>query len=108
MHLCAAGLGPDELHLLLIDADTTNGNINRTLKTVQAYDKVQAWPWTVQLPKNGSKISLFRTKIRVYTLTEQIESVNRGGLDAAAADTPRLDTLKSIARSGRKVRALVC
>ena len=41
VHLCAAGLGKDELHLLLIDADRANGNVDRVRQTISAYNEVR-------------------------------------------------------------------
>ncbi len=37
VHLCAAGLGPKELTLFLIDPDQGNGNLARTTSLMQAY-----------------------------------------------------------------------
>ena len=40
-HLCAAGIGPKRAHVLLIDADTANGNLNRATATINAYKRLQ-------------------------------------------------------------------
>jgi hypothetical protein len=41
VHLCAAGLGPDDVTVLALDPDATNGNITRTRKLVSAYRTCQ-------------------------------------------------------------------
>lgn len=41
LHLCAAGLGPPKLRLLVIDPDSANGNGARTRKLLNSYDKCQ-------------------------------------------------------------------
>jgi len=38
VHLCAAGLGPDKLHILMIDADEANGNLDRTNSLIENYN----------------------------------------------------------------------
>jgi hypothetical protein len=40
IHLCADGLGPQKLRILVIDPDATNGCLNRTGKLVDTYQKV--------------------------------------------------------------------
>jgi hypothetical protein len=41
VHLCAAGLGPDKLHLFLVDPDQANGNLARTLDLIKLYQRCQ-------------------------------------------------------------------
>ena len=36
VHLCAAGLAPRTVHILIVDADTTNGNVRRAQATADA------------------------------------------------------------------------
>ncbi len=33
VHLCATGMGPEHVHVLFVDADTTNGNLQRARAT---------------------------------------------------------------------------
>jgi hypothetical protein len=37
IHLCAAGLGPDKLHIFMIDPDQGNGNLTRTKTLIKKY-----------------------------------------------------------------------
>ena len=41
VHLCAAGMGPDDVTVLALDPDAANGNITRTRKLVSAYKVCQ-------------------------------------------------------------------
>jgi hypothetical protein len=41
LHLCAAGLGPPELRLLMIEPDKSNGNAERTLELIGKYQALQ-------------------------------------------------------------------
>src|ERR1039458_1081855 len=41
LHLCAAGLGPDELRVLVIDPDAANGNGDRAKKLLAQYIECQ-------------------------------------------------------------------
>lgn len=58
VHLCAAGLGPDELFLMLIDPDAGNGNLSRTTELISRYQDIQK-----QIGTRGADVELFRTKI---------------------------------------------
>ena len=81
IHLCAAGLAPRNVHILLVDADIASGNRRRAFETVQAYERLQQWPWLVRPypdPKFASR--LFASKVRVYLLAERLDDVNRVGL----------------------------
>lgn len=93
VHLCAAGLGPDRLHLLLIDSDTANGNLGRTQSTVRSYQKMAKWPWNVKTRSDGDPFGLFQTEIRVHEITEPIETVNKGGLETAVESSDMQDVL---------------
>lgn len=60
IHLCAAGYGPDNLTLFIIDPDEGNGNLTRTKTLVTLYDRCR---------KNYSPVSrvervLFKTQIK--------------------------------------------
>lgn len=37
VHLCAAGLGPDAVHVVIIDPDASNGNLDRTAQLIRQY-----------------------------------------------------------------------
>lgn len=41
VHLCAAGLGPDKLHIFLIDPDQGNGNLTRTKTLIKEYTELR-------------------------------------------------------------------
>ncbi|CAG5002180.1 hypothetical protein DYBT9275_02829 [Dyadobacter sp. CECT 9275] len=41
VHLCAAGLGPDKLHIFMIDPDQGNGNLTRTKSLIKRYTEVR-------------------------------------------------------------------
>lgn len=92
IHLAAAGVAPDRIHMLLVDSDTSNGNLNRTIKTAEAYEKVAEWPWTVEASisrglfrgRNEVSNSLFKTEIHCHQLTKQIDTVFKGGLKTSA------------------------
>lgn len=42
VHCCAAGLGPDELTVFMVDPDEGNGNLSRTKELVTAYQRARA------------------------------------------------------------------
>src|SRR5688500_2676212 len=42
VHLCAAGLGPDKLHVFMIDPDQGNGNLTRTKSLIKKYTGLRA------------------------------------------------------------------
>jgi hypothetical protein len=92
IHLCAAGLGPDNLHLLLIDSETSNGNVVRAIDTIRAYAPLEKWPWTVarteetnESPEKNpdSYVNLFKTRVHLYALLEAPDSIKAAGLDGA-------------------------
>lgn len=41
VHLCAAGYGPDKLHIFMIDPDAGNGNLTRTKTLIRTYSKLR-------------------------------------------------------------------
>ncbi len=59
VHLCAAGLGPEKLHLFLVDPDQANGNLARTLELIDLYQKCHEG----YRNKGSMNHQLFRTKI---------------------------------------------
>ncbi len=96
VHLCAAGLGPAEVHILLVDADSTNGNLQRAAATADAYAAMQQWPWSVDTRTTSGgmfgigstqaqhKLSLFRSRITLHRLTEPLDSAVNGGIRSLA------------------------
>lgn len=61
VHLCAAGFGPDELSMFLIDPDESNGNLTRTKTLITLYNQcVNKFESTPQTKKE-----LFKTKIKI-------------------------------------------
>lgn len=97
LHLCAAGLAPKEVHLLLVDADSTNGNLKRTLATAEVYQKMQQWPWSVQTTTGGRffgigkkdthRLELFASELHVHEITTPLDSAEEGGI-GTLAQTP--------------------
>jgi len=91
VHLCAAGLGPDSVHILLVDSDTANGNLRRTKETIRNYQQLQEWPWSVRTraeegsfgAETTSTIDLFGSDIQKYEITEEIDTVHQGGLETS-------------------------
>ncbi len=57
VNLCAAGLGPDKLHIFLIDPDEGNGNLTRTKSLITRYTKMRSL-----FERTGNNPS-FRTEI---------------------------------------------
>ena len=91
VHLCAAGMGPKRLHILLVDTDTNNGNLKRTMDSIDVFMKLRRWPWTVSPDGNESnRHTLFASDIHYYRLTDPIETVKTGGLDGAVGTDTEL------------------
>ena len=86
VHLCAAGVAPRRVHVLLVDADTTNGNLQRALQTARAYQCVQRWPWAVETTTGGlfkkekTFLQIFGSELNVTTLTETLDTTRDGGI----------------------------
>ncbi|MEJ7736776.1 MAG: hypothetical protein WKF97_05050 [Chitinophagaceae bacterium] len=59
VHLCAAGFGPDELSIFLVDPDSGNGNLSRTKSLITNYIKCRK-----QLQKQAGS-SIFNTDIKI-------------------------------------------
>jgi hypothetical protein len=79
IHLCAAGVGPDSVNLLLIDGDVTNGNRLRTEHTFNAYNALKDWPWTVSVGVE-KPVQLFKSKVNASFLSERFDQVDPKGL----------------------------
>ncbi|CBS86078.1 tubulin-like doman-containing protein [Azospirillum lipoferum] len=64
LHLCAAGLGPEELWMGFVDPDSSNGNLERTKDLLKLYQVTRA---TLRNPGNSQlspKAPLFRTSVQ--------------------------------------------
>ncbi len=61
VHLCAAGLGPERLHIFMIDPDQGNGNLTRTKQLIKKYTELRALYQRV--PKDGEANPCFKTDI---------------------------------------------
>ncbi len=96
VHLCAAGMAPRRVHILLVDADTTNGNLQRALHTTRAYQAVQRWPWAVETTTGGlfkkdkTYLQIFGTELSVTTLTETLDTTRDGGIANGASPDEQL------------------
>lgn len=78
IHLCAAGLGPAELFLCLVDPDEGNGNLSRTKRLLVKYQAVRQ-----SLGDRLSEVRFFGTKIvspepTVWTIFGQKDSPTLG------------------------------
>ncbi len=86
VHLCAAGIAPRRVHMLLVDADTTNGNLQRALHTARAYMAIQEKPWAVEtttgslFKKEKTYLQIFGSELSVTTLTETLGTTRDGGI----------------------------
>lgn len=89
VHLCAAGLGPMRADVLLLDVDQANGNVARTQETIELYQKLSQWDWTIS-PREANtgeairdaQVRFFATEIKLHLCLEPIEIVSTGGLEA--------------------------
>jgi hypothetical protein len=59
IYLCAAGAGPDDLSLFLVDPDQGNGNLSRTKTLIGNYNECQKR----FRERNSGRVQLFRTRI---------------------------------------------
>lgn len=81
VHLCAVGLGPQRLHILLVDGDAANGNRTRTEECAEAYGRLQRWPWVVQpLCSKDLEVKFFATQIKLYRLADTFDGSTEGGI----------------------------
>jgi len=88
LHLCAAGLGPDKLDVLVLDVDQANGNVHRTSETAKLYDTLHQWDWSISPrqatgtdPIRQAQVSFFRTTVKLHLCLEPISMVKEGGLE---------------------------
>ena len=96
VHLCAAGVAPRRVHVLLVDADVTNGNLQRARSTARAYQSVQKWPWAVEtttgnlFSKSKTFLQIFGSELTVTTLTEALDTTRDGGIANQASPDEQL------------------
>jgi len=74
VHLCAAGLGPEKLHLFFVDPDQANGNLARTLNLIKLYQRCHSGYVDAA---SQSKRRPFKTKI--VTSTPEVWSIFEQG-----------------------------
>lgn len=95
VHLCAAGAAPKTVHILLVDADATNGNLQRAKATADTYQDLQRWPWSVETTTGSGigrffgggeshSLTLFGSELHVTELTEPLDTTSEGGISAQA------------------------
>ena len=95
VHLCATGAAPREVHILFVDADTVNGNLQRAISTADAYRALQPWPWAVETTTGSTlgrmfgrqeshSFSIFDTQISTYQVTDPVDTTSEGGIAAQA------------------------
>lgn len=95
IHLCAAGLGPAQLDVLLLDVDKDNGNVERTRDAAELYSKLRVWDWTLS-PRSTAKggavplagTRFFQTALTLHPCLDEISAVNEGGLRVHLHDEP--------------------
>lgn len=92
LHLCAAGHGPKNVHILFVDADTMNGNLQRAYDTGLAYQRMARFDWNVRTTVGGGflrqgtahETALFASNVYLYRITEPIHSDGTGALRTAS------------------------
>jgi hypothetical protein len=60
IHLCAVGLGPEQLSIMFIDPDKSNGNLTRTRSLVKHYNRCRA---ILQKSSDPELEALFKTEL---------------------------------------------
>lgn len=94
IHLCAAGLGPDELFLMLVDPDAGNGNLTRTIELISKYQETQK-----QIGTRAKGVRLFHTRI---TTPEPVVWNIFNQQNQTLASFIKLSTMESTASGLRK------
>lgn len=92
IHTCATGIAPRNVHILLIDTDASNGNVQRAASAAKAYNNMSRYPWSVETTAKQSRFAfsgedvgtqLFTSNVTLYRLTESLNTMISGGLDTA-------------------------
>lgn len=104
LHLCAAGQGPENVHILYVDADTMNGNLKRAFDTGLDYQQMAQFDWNIRTTVGGGFFSkgtayetkLFASKIHLYRITEPIHRGSTGALRTAARTDGVLDDVLDV------------
>ncbi len=84
VHFCAAGLGPEKAHVLLVEGDATALSRTRLQSLVGVYNQLERWPWDV---KPGAAapdpVKLFKTSISFYQLAQGFAPAGMPNMNAA-------------------------
>jgi hypothetical protein len=65
VHLCAAGLGPSNTWIGLVDQDRANGNVERTIQTIRTYQDLRGQLRQLETHKLADDCGLLRTNIQL-------------------------------------------
>src|SRR5579862_6194630 len=91
MQCCVAGLGPDELGVLLVDADSGNGNLSDTKSLVSDYMKCrQTLPHRSSMPVCHTAVSTAPDSMVWNILTKEIQTL-RDAIGMTGLRTSRRD-----------------
>lgn len=87
IYLCAAGLGPDELSLLFVDADQSNASLEKAIELAKLYQKLQS-----EETDHAKASNLFKT--RIHLLSEQAWSPFTAGSQQTLEKHFQYDVMK--------------
>ncbi|PAW67774.1 MAG: hypothetical protein B9S30_06730 [Verrucomicrobiia bacterium Tous-C5FEB] len=73
VHLCAAGLGPESLHILSVDTDDDNGNLARLVATESAYQGCRKFKWARGGTRSEGTPLPFGTAIKFHKLSATLD-----------------------------------
>lgn len=73
VHLCAAGLGPESLHILSVDTDDDNGNLARLVATESAYQGCRKFKWSRGGARSEGTPLPFGTAITFHKLSATLD-----------------------------------
>ncbi|HPS31307.1 MAG TPA: hypothetical protein PLZ43_13695 [bacterium] len=83
VYLCAAGYGPDNLTVFLIDPDSGNGNLDRTKTVIKRYQECRKKLGGFCDPRSGK---IFKTDIKIPGTKKEDEQLVWGIFTADAKD----------------------
>jgi hypothetical protein len=99
IHACAAGYGPERLSIFLIDPDSNNGNLKRTVELLALYRKCREYVGT----QAGDPVTLFHTEIsaptpEVWGVLDkgQVSLADYIGLEGLRVQSPELASFASV------------
>lgn len=93
IHLCAAGLGPDSLHVLSIDTDDDNGNLARLVATEGSYQGCRKFKWSRGGIRHEGAPLPFGTAITFHKLSATSAVSAHGLRNPSICPADRNDTL---------------